>query len=406
MKKILLIMFILITGSLLASCAEAGNTFAKKTKKESGASSQETSDTDVQIENAIQKINEDISDEEPAIDPSESDTAKHDPDHEEITGSSKYKVAMVTDTAGINDHSFNQGAWEGLTNLNEDTGATVKYIGLKSDSDYIKNIETLIDEDYSFIWGIGYESAQYIKEEAKKHPQTEFAIIDHAIDDPIDNVTGITFRAEEPSFMAGYIACSVTQSGRVGFIGGVPDDVMDAFQYGFQSGVDYANRELGRNVTVDARYIGSYTDRDKAYDLAKSMYDGGTVVIYHAAGAAGMGVIDAAKDGGDGCFVIGVDRDQAYLAPDNILTSVIKNVSLAIENVSVQYMMNDNINGINLDFGLSEHAVGISTIHDNYPEDVYVKVLEIGKDIASGLISVPDNEESYNEFLQELKEEQ
>ena len=389
----------------LVSCAGAGNTYAKKNKSENAA--KETADDPAEnekaIEDTMQKITADVTADDLAIDPEETDTSKHDPDHEEIPGSS-YRIAMVTDSAGINDHSFNQGAWEGLTKLNEDTGATVKYMGTKNESDYIMNIESLINEDYTFIWGIGYESADSVLAEAKKHPETKFAIIDQAIEDPVANVTGVTFRAEEPSFMAGYIACAVTQSGQVGFIGGVPGDTIDAFQYGFQSGVAYANKELGKDVTVDAKYTGSFTETGKAYEIAKNMYSEGTVVIYHAAGAAGMGVIEAAKDGGDGCFVIGVDRDQAYLAPDNILTSVIKNISLAIENVSVQYMLNDNINGINLDFGLSEHAVGISTIHDNYPENVYERVLEIGKDIASGIIIVPKDEAGYNEFISTLGE--
>lgn len=406
MKKSILVFIILTMCMALVSCGGAGNTYAKKSKNDE--TEKETvaapAENEKAIEDTMQKITADVTANDLAIDPNETDTTRHDPDHEEIAGSS-HRIAMVTDSAGINDHSFNQGAWEGLTKLNEDTGATVKYMGTKSEADYISNIETLISEGYTFIWGVGYESADSVFAEAQKHPETKFAIIDQAMEDPVENVTGVTFRAQEPSFMAGYIACAVTQSGKTGFIGGVPGDTIDAFRYGFEAGVAYANKELGKNITVDAKYTGSFTETDKAYEIAKNMYSDGTVVIYHAAGAAGMGVIDAAKDGGDGCYVIGVDRDQAYLAPDNILTSVIKNISLAIENVSVQYMLNDNINGINLDFGLSEHAVGISTIHDNYPEEVYERALEIGKDIASGIIVVPTDEAGYNEFISQLGEE-
>ncbi|MBQ7463899.1 MAG: BMP family ABC transporter substrate-binding protein [Lachnospiraceae bacterium] len=405
MKKIIPAFIMLSLCILLVSCTSAGSTYSKKSKKDADEKESEAApaESEKAIEDTMQKITADVTADDLAIDPEESDNTNHDPDHEEIAGSS-YRIAMVTDSAGINDHSFNQGAWEGLTKLNEDTGATVKYMGTKTEADYIMNIESLIKEDYTFIWGIGYESADSIMTEAKKHPETKFAIIDQALADPVENVTGVTFRAEEPSFMAGYIACAVTQSGQVGFVGGVPGDTIDAFQYGYEAGVAYANKELGKDVTVDAKYTGSFTETGKAYEIAKNMYSEGTVVIYHAAGAAGMGVIEAAKEGGDGCFVIGVDRDQAYLAPDNVLTSVIKNISLAIENVSVQYMLNDNINGINLDFGLSEHAVGISTIHDNYPENVYERVLEIGKDIASGIITVPKDDAGYSEFVSSLGE--
>ncbi len=404
-KKNLIVFIMLIEASLLISCTSAGSTYTKKSKKDSVSDEQSEQESvpDEAVQKAMENITFDVSTEDLAIDPNEADTSKHDPGSEELPGSSQYKVAMITDTAGINDQSFNQAAWEGLTRLNADTGATVKYIGVKNDSDYINCIDTLLGEDYSFIWGIGYESADAIKEEAIKHPDTKFAVVDFAFPDSVNNLTGVTFRAEEPSFMAGYIASAVTQNGRVGFIGGVPGDTIDAFQYGYMAGVAYANKELGKNVSVDTRYIGSFTDSDEGYSLAKNMYDDGTVVIYHAAGAAGMGVIDAAKDGGSGCYVIGVDRDQAYLAPDHVLTSVIKNIPIAIENVSVQFMMNDNINGINLDFGLSEHSVGISSIHDNYPEQVYERALEIGKDIASGFISVPKDQTGYDEFMQELE---
>ena len=407
MKKLLTVFIMLLMISVLTSCAEAGSTYTKKNKSGSDETDTPAQDAaaDEAIQNAMDNITADVSTEDLAIDPGEADTSEHDPLSEELPGSSQYKIAMVTDTGGINDQSFNQAAWEGLSRLNEDTGATVKYLSIKNDNDYIDCIEKLIGEDYSFIWGIGYESADSVKEEAAKHPGTKFAVIDHAFEDSSDNLTGVTFRAEEPSFMAGYIAAAVTQNGRVGFIGGEPGETIDAFHYGYLSGVAYANKELGKDVSVDIRYIGSFTDSDEGYSLAKSMYDAGTVVIYHAAGAAGLGVINAAKDGGSGCYVIGVDRDQAYLAPENVLTSVIKNIPIAIENVSVQFMMNDNINGINLDFGLSEHSVGISSIHDNYPEQVYERALEIGTDIASGLITVPKDQAGYDEFVRELGEE-
>ncbi len=386
------------------SCSKAGSTFSRKNKTAESADQSPEAEEAV-IENAMQKITGDVSEEDLAFDPAQTDSSQHDPSSEELPGNSSYKVAMVTDTAGINDQSFNQAAWEGLTMLNADTGANVKYLGIKNDSDYTNCLESLIGEDYSFIWGIGYESADAVKAEALKHPDVKFAVIDYAFDETVDNLTGVTFRAEEPSFMAGYIAVAVSEKNRIGFIGGSGGDTIDAFQYGYLAGATYANKELSKDVTIDVSYAGSFTDHEKGYALAKEMYDNGVDVIFHAAGATGTGVIEAAKEAGKGYYVIGVDRDQSYLAPENVLTSVIKNISIAIENVSVQYMLNDNINGINLDFGLSEHAVGISSVHDNFSQDVYDRALEIGKDIASGILTVPKDQSQYDEFITGLQEE-
>ena len=307
-----------------------------------------------------------------------------------------WKIAMITDTGGINDQSFNQSAWEGLQQLKVDTGADVAYIESKQSGDFTTNFETLIDNGNSLCWGIGYACADAVVEAAQSHPEVSFACVDNAFSDSLPNVTGVVFRAEESSFMVGYIAAAVTKTNKVGFVGGISSEVIQQFEYGYMGGVEYANRVLGKNVTVTSQYAESFSDAAKGKSIANKMFTDGCDIVYHAAGGTGTGVIEAAKEAGK--FAIGVDRDQAYLAPDNVLTSSLKNVNVAVNLVSKLHIVGREISGLTLSFGLTEDAVGIPEDHHNYPDEVYNEALEIGEKIKEDIITPPSTEEALEEF--------
>ena len=307
-----------------------------------------------------------------------------------------WKIAMITDTGGINDQSFNQSAWEGLQELQQDTGAEVSYIESKQSGDFATNFETLVDNGNSLCWGIGFACADAVIEASQSNPDVNFACVDNAFADSPENVTGVVFRAEESSFMVGYIAAAVSETGKVGFVGGIASDVIAQFEYGYKAGVAYANRVLGKNVIVTSQYAESFSDAAKGKSIANKMFTDGCDIVYHAAGGTGTGVIEAAKEAGR--FAIGVDRDQAYLAPENVLTSSLKNVNVAVNAVSKRHIAGMGIGGQTLSFGLSEGAVGIPEDHSNYPEVVYEAALECGEKIKSGILTPPANEDAFEEF--------
>ena len=124
-------------------------------------------------------------------------------------------------------------------------------------------------------------------------------------------------------------------------------------------------------------------------------------MIFHAAGGAGNGVIEAAEE--KRRFVIGVDRDQSYLSPRFVLTSALKNVNVAVEKVSAAYFQGEDIGGRNMSFGLTEGAVGIPDKHPNFRDEIYDSVLDLEDKIKSGEIKVPVNEEEYRQFLSEIE---
>ncbi|RKD29107.1 BMP family lipoprotein [Thermohalobacter berrensis] len=308
----------------------------------------------------------------------------------------KVKIAMVTDVGGVNDQSFNQSAWEGLQRAEEELGIEVSYLESNQDADYIPNLETLLDANNDLIWGIGYKMGNAILEAAKQNPDQKYAIIDYAYEDTPDNLVGVVFKAEQPSFLVGYIAGKMTETGKVGFVGGIKSAVIDGFDYGFHAGVKYANPD----VEIIRQYAESFTDSAKGKAIATNMFQNGADIVFHAAGAVGDGVIEAAKE--QGKYAIGVDRDQNYLAPDNVITSAMKRVDNAMFNMAKELKEGNFPGGQTVVYGLKEGGVDIApTTSKHVPADILEEVEELKQKIIDGEIVVPFNEETYNEFISE-----
>lgn len=310
----------------------------------------------------------------------------------------EYKVAMVTDTGGVNDQSFNQSSWEGLQNFEKNNkGVKVSYLESKQESDYATNLDKVVDSGNNLVWGIGFAMADAITNAAKSNPDVNYAIVDNSYgDDTPANVTGVMFKAQEPSFIVGYIAGKTTKTNKVGFVGGITSGIIDQFQYGYQAGVQYAAKELGKDITVDVQYAESFSDASKGKAIANKMFSSGCDIVFHAAGGAGVGVIEAAKEANK--FAIGVDRDQAYLAPDNVLTSALKLANVAVENLSKEAMNGTKIGGKTYTYGLKENAVGIPTENKNMDQEVYKAAMAIQDKIKDGSIVPPYNEETFKTF--------
>ena len=314
----------------------------------------------------------------------------------------EYLVTMVTDTGGINDQSFNQISWEGLQDFQQKTGADVRYIESKQASDFMTSMDRACDAYSDLVWAIGYALADSMLTIASYNPDISFAIVDQSFEDTPANVTGVTFRAEESSFLAGYIAGMSTQTDRVGLIGAMKTVVNDQFEYGFRAGVDYAARERDTVIKVDGQMTESYSDVAKAKAIANKMYSSGCDIIYQFVGGAGYGAIESAKENNK--LIIGVDTDQSYLAPDNILTSALKNVGVATSYISQQAMKGEAIGGKTYDFGLADGGVGIPENNKNMDPEVYQKAMEVSERSISGEIDPPKNEEEFEAWLKTMRD--
>ncbi len=312
----------------------------------------------------------------------------------------RFFVAMVTDGGGINDQSFQESAWKGLQKFSKNTGAKVGYVECQQASDYGVNFDKLADENANLMWGIGYKLADPVELASKINPELNYAIADYSFgENAPSNVTSVTFRAEESSFLVGYIAGMTTKTNQVGFIGGMRGLVIDQFEYGYKAGVAYAAKELGKNISVKVQYAESFSDSAKGKAIAMKMFDE-CDVIFHAAGGAGVGVIEAAKE--KGTYAIGADMDQSFLAPKNVLTSAVKDVGKAVEMISTRLANGENIGGSNYSYGIKEGCVGIPEDNPNVSENVLKAVRKIENKIKEGNITPPHNPSTYEEFINKI----
>ena len=316
---------------------------------------------------------------------------KKDDGGQKASGEKKKKLTMVTDTGGVNDQSFNQSAWEGMTELKDKNGWDVSYLESKQDSDYATNLDKAVDAESDLVWGVGFAMA---------NPNTQFAIIDNGNESQVANFTGVMFRAQEPSFVVGYIAARTTKTGKVGFVGGISSALIDQFEYGYRGGVAFANKENNTNVEVSAQYAESFSDAAKGKAIANSMYSDGCDVVFHAAGGVGTGVIEAAKDANK--LAIGVDRDQAYLAPENVLTSALKRVNVAIVEISEKILKDGQKGGTTISLGASEDAVGIAEEHHLMGEDTYKAAIGLLDKIKAGSVVPPASKDDLDKYVKSL----
>ena len=301
------------------------------------------------------------------------------------------KVGMVTDVGGVNDQSFNQTSWEGLLALHEeDPSIEVNYLESKTDADYQTNINTFIDEEYDLIICVGYMLADATRQAALDNPDQLFAIIDDASID-LPNVACLMFAQEQASYLVGLVAGYVTESKTVGYVQGMVSDSMNLFGIGYITGVLEACPE----ATVLQYNANNFGDIAGGNTAAKDMITKGADVIYHAAGGTGMGVITACDEAG--IWAIGVDTDQSPLAPDHVITSAMKRVDVASQDISKAVKAETFEAGVHL-YDLSNGGVDLAPTRTHIPEEV-LKVVEDAKAaIIAGEKSVPKTVDECPEF--------
>lgn len=312
---------------------------------------------------------------------------------EEKTEKKQIKFGMVTDVGGVNDQSFNQSAFEGLKELEKEGIAKISYVESTQQSDYKTNIETSIDAGNDLIACIGYALADDMLSSAQKNSDQKYVIIDHSYGDKTPkNVVGTIFADHENSFLIGYLAGTLTKSNKVGFIGGADSPLIKKFEAGFREGVKFAEKDSNKKVEVLCQYADSFTDATKGKAIANSMYTTGADMIFHAAGGVGTGVIESAKENKK--FVFGVDRDQSYLAPENVIASTIKKVNSAIKSVGEALSKGNFKGGSTIEFSFKTNGVDIAygkedKLKIKISDDLKQKIEQLKKEIASGKIVVP-----------------
>jgi basic membrane protein A len=303
------------------------------------------------------------------------------------------RIGLVYDIGGRGDQSFNDAAYAGLTQAEEELGVEIQDLEPSAGGeDREELLRTLAEDEYDMIIGVGFAFAEAIGAVTADFPDTTFAIVDDASVEA-ENLTSLVFAEEQGSFLVGAAAALTSTTNKLGFIGGVEVDLIKKFEAGFIAGAAEAKPE----ATVDVKYISQppdfsgFNDPAKGKEIALGQYSGGADVIYHAAGGSGGGLFEAALETGD-VWAIGVDSDQYLTAEpavqDKILTSMIKRVDVAVFEAIKSFVEGDLEAGVRV-FDLSNEGVGYSTSGDFLSEDIISQLDELKQQIIDGDIEVP-----------------
>lgn len=300
---------------------------------------------------------------------------------------SKFSVGVVLGEGGANDQSFNQSALEGLEKAKKELKIKGTYLESNQDSDYVPNIETFIDEDADLIVGVGYTTANSMLNAAKLYPEKKFVIVDHNYEEEGQeipkNMICMTFDEREAAYLVGLIASKMSESNKIGFIGGMKIPNITRFEEGFIKGV----KEGKPDAECISQYANSFDDASLGKSIANQMYSKGVEVIFSAAGGVGTGAIESAKEKNK--YAIGVDMDQNNLAPDNVITSAMKRVDIGVFDIISKIKDGNFEGGKSVVYGLKEKAVGVApSTSKNVSKEILDYVDTQTKKIIDGKITI------------------
>lgn len=296
--------------------------------------------------------------------------------------------AVVYDMGGKFDKSFNQGVYDGVERFKKETGIEYREFEVTNETQREQALRRMAQRGANPILGVGFAQAGPMETVAKEFPDVKFTLIDGVVDLP--NVQSVVFKEQEGSFLVGLLAAMASETGVVGFVGGMDIPLIRRFACGYEQGAKHASAAIDVVQNMTGTTPSAWNDPGRGSELAKGQFDRGVDVVYAAAGGTGVGVYQAAKDGGK--LAIGVDSNQNYLHPGTMLTSMLKRVDVAAYNAFKEAMDESWEPGIKV-LGLAEDGVGWALDEHNeslISADMKAAVEEAAAKIVAGDIAVHD----------------
>ncbi len=309
-----------------------------------------------------------------------------------------FRACMVSDEGGWDDQSFNQSGHEGLLKAEEELGIEINAVESNAPSDFVPNVDSLINENCDLIIGVGFKLADAITAAAKANPDIHFALIDSEATEPLENVRPILFNTAEASFLAGFLAAGMTETGTVATFGGIPIPSVQIFMDGFVDGVNRFNEDNDGDVKVlgwdkDAQtgsFSGDFTNQAQGQNLTQGFIDQGADIIMPVAGPVGLGAAAAASDAGKS--IIWVDSDGVLTTEhgDIIMTSVLKLIGEAVFDV-ISAAVDGDFTSDPYVGTLENEGVGLAPFHefeDKVPADLVSQIDDLKQQIISGELTI------------------
>ncbi len=298
------------------------------------------------------------------------------------------KPAVVYGTGGKFDKSFNEAAYGGAERFKTETGIEYRDFEPTGDTQGEQALRNFASRGYNPVIGVSFAWTSAIEKVATEFPDTKFFLIDSVVDKP--NVRSIVFKEHEGSYLVGLIAGLTSKSGKVGFVGGMDIPLIRKFECGYEQGARAANANIEVFQNMTGTTGAAWNDPVRGGELAKNQIDQGADVIYAAAGATGLGVLQTAADNKK--YSIGVDSNQNYLHPGSVLTSMVKRVDLAVYN-AIKDVQADKFQAGVLALGVAEDGVGWALDDNNkslITPEIQAAVDKAKAGIVDGSIKVHD----------------
>jgi basic membrane protein A len=313
-----------------------------------------------------------------------------------------YNACMVLDTGGVDDRSFNQSSWQGMTDASTaNPNIKVSYVASNSQNDYTPNLTAEQGKGCATIIAVGGLMGDAVKAAAAANATQQYAEVDASSSGP--NVYGIQFNTAQGGFLGGYLAAGMTKTGKVATYGGLNIPPVTIYMDGFWEGVQYYNKQKGKTVKVlgwdetnqkGGTFAASFTDQGKGRSITQSFISAGADIIFPVAGGTGLGSGAAAQASGGKVSVIWVDTDGCVSAPQYcsvFLTSVVKGLASAVTKYVTTAAGGTALGGQNFIGTLSNQGTGLAPYHDfssKVPAALQAEVTQVGADITSGKITL------------------
>jgi basic membrane protein A len=299
-----------------------------------------------------------------------------------------FTPAILFDMGGKFDKSFNEAAYHGAERFKEETGIDYLEFEITNESQRDQALRRMARRGANVVVAVGFAFATPLEALAEEFPDTRFTIIDAVVEAP--NVQSVVFKEHEGSFLAGMAAALASETGKVGFVGGMDVPLIRNFQHGYEQGVHHVDPDAEVLVNYTGTTPAAWNDPAKGAELAQSQFDRGADVVYAAAGGTGLGVLQAAADSDK--LSIGVDSNQNYLHPGSVLTSMVKRVDNAVYDAFMS-AMDGNWEAGAKNLGLAEDGVGYAL--DEHNEELIApemkqRLEEARQEIIEGRIEVED----------------
>lgn len=309
------------------------------------------------------------------------------------TGSPNLARVVYVINGALGDNAFYDSGQAGIDQIKKEYSLETRTIETNFDAgQYEPALQAAVTyADVIFVISYGFEDQ--LKAYADKYPNKIFVNIDTVVENSKDTITSVDFIEEESAYLTGVVAGLTTLETAVpginadkiiGAVGGDVDPVINGFIFAYTNGAKSVDPE----ITVESKFLGSWDDTAKGKQAALQLYDQKADIVFQIAAAAGLGVLQAAKE--RNLYAIGVDTNQNDLEPGHVVASDLKDVGQAIVNVYKSIKEGTYKAGEVLEYGLASGGVDVTFEAQTQPlpQSLIDKVMDVRQQIIDGKLTV------------------